>query len=141
MPIYLWLLPGLLLGIILIFLARRSARGERRFLAMGLVVAAILYIGFAAVGDANVRWLLRETLGAVFYGALAWLGLRYSVWWLVLGWATHPAWDIFLHLTGDGSTFTPPWYAVGCVSLDLLVAAYLAAQTLRQTNPGTDKWR
>ena len=128
MPIYLWLLPGLLLGTVFIILARSSARGERRFLAVGLVVAAIFYIGFAAVGDATVRWLLWETLGAVFYGALAWLGLRYCVWWLVLGWATHPAWDIFLHLTGAGSTFTPPWYAVGCVSFDLLVAAYLAAQ-------------
>lgn len=62
------------------------------------------------------------------YGALAGLGLRYSTWWLAIGWAMHSAWDAGLHLIGGGAAFTPEWYAVGCVSFDLLVAGYIAVR-------------
>ncbi len=134
MLITLWLLLGLLLGSAFIALARTTVRSERRFLAAGLVIAALIYVGFATASSAYVPWLALETLGVGFYGALAWLGLRYSPWWLALGWATHPAWDVGLHLVGDGSAFTPAWYSVACVSFDLLVAVYLAGQVWKRPN-------
>lgn len=128
MLIALWLLLGLLLGTAFLAFARTKQRGERRFLAVSLVVIALVYVGIATVGGASAVWFSLELLGAVFYGVLAWAGLRYSLWWLALGWATHPAWDIFLHFFGDGSEFTPAWFAIGCVSFDLLVATYLVVR-------------
>jgi hypothetical protein len=110
-------------------------RQERAALSSGgPLIAALIYVGFATASSAYVPWLVLETLGVGFYGALAWLGLRYSPWWLALGWATHPAWDVGLHLVGDGSAFTPAWYSVACVSFDLLVAVYLAAQVWKRPN-------
>ncbi|TKB43139.1 DUF6010 family protein [Thalassotalea mangrovi] len=45
--------------------------------------------------------------------------------WLALGWLLHPVWDIGLHLQGPGWHIVPPWYAVACVSFDILVAIYI----------------
>lgn len=87
----LWLLLGLLLGAVFIAVARTKGGSERRFLAVGLVIASLVYVGFAATDGAHVPWVVWETFGTGFYGALAWLGLRYSPWWLVSGWAAHPA--------------------------------------------------
>ena len=128
MYIALWLLLGFLLGLAYLALARRSADGEARVLATGLVVAALIYVGLATVSDAYVPWLGLELIGVALYDALAGLGLRYSLWWLVVGWAVHTAWDVGLHLIGGGAAFTPAWYAVGCVSFDLMVAGYIAVR-------------
>jgi hypothetical protein len=120
--IVLWLLLGLILGGAFIAFARGQEERERRVLALGLVVAAVIYVGFAlAAGETG--WLALETLGVALYGALAWLGLRRSALWLAAGWALHPLWDVGLHLVGAGSAFAPAWYAVLCISFDVLVAA------------------
>ena len=128
MYIALWLLLGLVLAVAFLALARRRADGEARMLATGLVVAALIYVGLATVNGAFVPWLGWEVIGVAIYGALAGLGLRYSPWWLVIGWAVHSTWDAGLHLIGGGAAFTPEWYAVGCVSFDLLVAGYIAVR-------------
>ena len=134
MLIALWLLLGLLLGTAFLVFARTKQRGERRFLAVSLVVVALVYVGFATAGGASAVWLGLELLSAVFYGALAWAGLRSSLWWLAVGWMAHPAWDVVLHYFGNGSEFTPAWFAIGCVSFDFLVAAYLAVQAWERPN-------
>ncbi len=120
-----WLLLGLFLGAVFIAFARALDRAEIRVLASGLLVAALIYIGFAAVGGAGLAWLLIEVAGAVVYGALAWLGTRRSHLWLAVGWGLHPAWDAGLHLLGAGAPFTPTWYAVACISFDVAVAVYV----------------
>jgi hypothetical protein len=128
-----WLLLGLVLGAALIVLAR--ATGERRTFAYGLVVAALIYVGFAVFGGAGVRWLALETLGVGLYSALAALGLYRTSWWLAVGWLVHPAWDAGLHLLGGGSEFAPQWYAVACISFDVLVAGYIAVRAWRRSGP------
>src|ERR687890_2184936 len=105
----LWLLIGVFLGVLYVVLARTL--GERLYFAIALVFAALIYVAFAAFGGAGWWWLGVEVLGVVLYGVLAGLGLHYSRWWLALGWAAHPAWDVALHLYGSGSAFTPAWYA------------------------------
>lgn len=132
MYIAFWLLLGFVLGVAFLALARRSADNEARVLAAGLVIAALIYVGLATVSGAYVPWLGGELIGVALYGALAGLGLRYSPWWLVVGWAAHPAWDVGLHLIGGGAAFTPAWFAVGCVSFDLLVAGYIAVRAWAQ---------
>ena len=118
-----WFLLGLILGISFVAIARTL--GKRRIFATGLVVAAVIYVAFAAFGGASWAWIGLEVLGVGLYGALAVLGLRYSRWWLALGWAAHPAWDVALHIFGSGDAFSPAWYPVVCISFDLVVAAYI----------------
>ena len=129
-----WLLLGLILGTALIYLARhRGVQREQRLLANALIVAAIIYVGFALVwGDSS--WLLIELAGVPAYGLFYWLAYRQSFYWLALGWSAHPAWDIFLHLTGPGHDVAPAWYATACISFDFLLAAYIVASANRWQN-------
>jgi hypothetical protein len=124
----LWFLSGIVLGVVFIAIAR--ALGERLIISVGLAVAASIYIVFAAFG-AGWSWIGIEALGVVLYGIFAVLGVRYSPWWLVAGWAAHPIWDVGLHLIGGGSEFSPAGYAIQCIGLDLVVAAYVAYQYWR----------
>lgn len=124
----LYLLLGALGGAVYIdYARRRGRRREPRVFAVGLVVAALIYVGFAVVA-LEWGWLLVEAAGLVAYTAFAVLGLRLSPWWLALGWAAHPAWDVFLHLTGPAPGIAPAWYAVACISFDILVAGYIAVR-------------
>lgn len=119
------LILGLVLGLVYVAYARRRGRAELVALAVGLVGAALIYLVFAALGGASLAWLAVEVVGIGIYGALAWLGLRRSPLWLAAGWAAHPLWDVFGHLLGGGAAFTPRWYALACISFDLVVGAYV----------------
>ncbi|NMG10261.1 DUF6010 family protein [Brasilonema sp. UFV-L1] len=134
MIIVCWILFGLVGAIAFLALAQIQPNQESRTLAVGLVVAALIYIGFAMGGGASQLWIAIEVAGVGVYGLLAVLGLRYSKWWLMLGWMTHPLWDIKLHMANIGATFTPHWYAIACVSFDLLIAAYIAGMQLKIFN-------
>ncbi len=120
-----WFVLGLVLGGIFIVVARRlGVPGERRLLVVGLVVAALIYVGFA-VAWAGQAWIAAELGGVVVFAGLAVLGLKRSPMSLAIGWALHPVWDAGLHLVGEGAAFAPAWYVVACISFDLLVAAYV----------------
>lgn len=118
------ILAGAVLGGLFVLVARRrSTSGEVQLLAVGLVVAALIYVGFALDG-ADRRWLAIEAAGVAVFGGLAWLGLRASPWWLTLGWVTHVAWDIGLHLD-RAQGVVGAWYPLLCVGFDLVVAGFL----------------
>ncbi len=129
-----WILLGFIGAIAFLALIRVRPKHESLALAVGLVVAALIYVSFAASGDASQPWIAVEVAGIGIYGGLAALGLRYSNWWLMLGWMVHPLWDIGLHLVGEGAAFTPAWYTTTCASFDLLVAAYIAGVQLGRFN-------
>ncbi len=95
--------------------------------AGGLLVAALIYVGFAVVGGAGSAWIGIEVAGVFFYGVFAWLGLKYSPYWLAAGWALHIIWDVWLHQTHAGHLYTPDWYPPLCLGFDLAVAAILVA--------------
>ncbi|HET6975133.1 MAG TPA: DUF6010 family protein [Pyrinomonadaceae bacterium] len=117
------LVVGFFLGVGFLALIRRSGSyaREKRSIAIGLVVAALIYVGFG-IFSGSLRWLLIELAGVPIYAVFAWLGVRRSGWFLAAGWALHPLWDAGLH---DYSTqFVPDWYIAGCIGFDLLVAAY-----------------
>ncbi len=125
----LWLLLGAVGAYLLLAYSRRRRGAEIRILATALVVAAVIYLGFALLWG-SAAWIGVETLGIVAYGLPAWLGLRAKGAvagrrWLALGWGLHPLWDLTLHLWGPGRHVVPDWYAVACLSFDLIVAAYL----------------
>lgn len=101
----------------------RAPTGEVRVLAVGLAVAALIYVGFAAAGAAQGRWVLVESAGLAAFAVLAWLGVRRSPMWVVAGWLLHVAWDVGLHRAGQ-TPFVPSWYPPLCVGFDLVVALW-----------------
>jgi hypothetical protein len=125
-------LLGIVLSLALVGLARRySPRRERLVYAVGLVITALVYVGFGVAGGASAQWLVLESLGVLLYGAAAWGGLRGWPWLLAMGWAAHVAWDVLLHLSGAGAEYTPHWYPWSCVSFDLVVAGAVLASSRR----------
>ena len=121
---------GIALAIGFILLVRRSPSytRERRSYAIGLVVAALIYLGFGLFSG-SLQWLLIELAGVPIYAVFAWLGLKRSGWFLAAGWALHPLWDAGLH---DYSTqFVPHWYINGCIGFDLLVAGYIGFREVK----------
>ncbi|MCB0128820.1 MAG: hypothetical protein KDE58_41425 [Caldilineaceae bacterium] len=120
-----WLLLGILLAVLFVWVARR--RGPQReptFLALGLIVAAIIYVGFALIWG-NTQWVATEVGGLLLYTLFVWLAQRHSLIWLAVGWAVHPLWDFGLHWLGQGHTVAPEWYVFACLSFDVVVAGYM----------------
>jgi hypothetical protein len=117
------ILAGALLGALFATAARRlGGDGELRVFALGLAVAALIYVGLALPGAAG-RWLVVETAGVAIFGGIAWLGLR-RPGWLALGWTAHVVWDVALHLE-RAQPVVGAWYPLACIGFDLIVAGYL----------------
>lgn len=132
----LWIVIGVALAALFVAFARAGGpRRERRILGIGLVIAALIYVGFALRGGAPGQWIAAELAGVAVFGAAAAVGVRSAGWVLALGWGAHVLWDLLLHRWGDGSTFTPAAYPWLCVGFDLLVAGYVAVMQLRGIGP------
>jgi hypothetical protein len=126
-------LLGIAFSLALVRMARtHPPEGERRVYAVGLVVAALLYVIFGVVGGAGARWLALESAGALIYGAAAWVGVRGRPSLLALGWAAHVAWDVPLHVSGAAAGYTPRWYPWLCVSFDFVIAGAVVASLRRR---------
>lgn len=119
-------LVGVLACLVFIFVLRLAGRQrEPRMYAVGLVFAAFVYVGFAALAGGGLSWLAVEIGGAAIFALVAFLGLRISVWFLALGWAAHVGWDVLLHKVQNVG-FVPEWYPVMCIGFDLFLAGYIA---------------
>ncbi len=118
------ILLGALLAAPFVLFARRR-RAEDRVYAAGLVVAALIYVGFALAAGAGTGALVTELIGVVLFAAVAWLGVRRAPLWLAAGWAAHVGWDLLLHPL-IGPAYAPAWYVRVCVGFDLAVAAWIA---------------
>jgi hypothetical protein len=124
------ILLGAVAAVPLILFAR-SRRAERVVYALGLLVAALIYVGFALAAAAGTGALLKELVGVAVFGAVAWVGRRRAVLWLAAGWAAHVGWDLLLHpLTAAG--YAPAWYVRACIGFDLVVAAWIALGSSRE---------
>ncbi len=120
-----WLAVGLIaVWPLLRFANGKSLRANHRLLGRGLVVAALVYVLFAAVWG-NAFWLSLEAAGVGVYGLFYWLSARYGLIWLATGWMLHPLWDGLLHLVGPGAHVAPGWYVIACISFDVAVAVYI----------------
>jgi hypothetical protein len=124
-------LRGAVVALPLVLFARARS-GEDRIYAQGLLVAALIYVGFVLAATAGLGALVIEFVGVAVFGAVAWLGLRRSVLWLAAGWAAHVGWDLLLHpLTASG--YAPAWYVRACIGFDLVVAAWIALRPDSET--------
>ena len=131
MQILIEIIGGVILATGFLLLARRSGSfaKEKRIYAIGLVVVALIYVGFGLFSD-SAGWKIIELMGVPAYSFFAWLGLKKSGWFLAIGWALHVFWDAGLH--GVATPFVPHWYIAGCIGFDLLVAAYIAVREIKK---------
>ncbi|MCB9745745.1 MAG: hypothetical protein H6741_12855 [Alphaproteobacteria bacterium] len=95
-------------------------RMERVAWALYLVLAALIYVGFALLGGASVGWIAVELGGVLLYGALAALGGARWPLFVGLGWLAHVGWDLALH-PGGHPGYVPGWYPPLCLGFDVLV--------------------
>jgi hypothetical protein len=122
------ILVGAVLGGLFVAFARARQAGTARVLALGLVVAALIYVALA-LGGKGREWLVIELAGVGLFGGLAWIGLRASLWWLAVGWVAHVAWDVGLHLD-RAQAVVGAWYPLLCVGFDLVVAGFVVSAAL-----------
>ncbi|WP_412070185.1 hypothetical protein [Rubrivirga sp. IMCC43871] len=124
-PALSWLALGAVLAAV--YLAggvRCTGRRARAWWAAGLLVAALLHVGFA-IGDGTGAVLL-QLVGVACAGGFARMGLAGRMGWLAAGWLLHPLWDLAL-----GGT-SPAWYVWLCLSFDLVVGATLYFRAVRR---------
>ena len=122
------LVIGIVSAFVFIAIARRGGMGwEKRIYAAGLVIAALIYVGFAIIGGASLEWNTIELVGLAIFTLVAALGLKVSTGFLAAGWAVHGLWDALLHLT-QHAAFVPDWYPVTCLGFDLILAVYIVAR-------------
>jgi len=128
--VFVWLLIGLLAAWgFACFACSRSPEIERRIMALGLIIAGLIYCLFA-IWFWQPYWLGIELLAIVVSLGLIYLSFRYSIYWLVFAWAIHPFWDLYIHLIGPANFYTPTWYPVFCLSFDLFVAVVIVRRQL-----------
>ena len=125
---------GAMLGGMFVLAAQTWSRSGRPVLAIGLVVAALIYLGLGLVAGGDSRRLQLEAGGVAIFGFLAWLGFRRSLWWLAAGWLAHVAWDVGLHLDRSPGV-VPAWYPLLCVGFDLVVVGYLLGRMNGRNDP------
>lgn len=122
-----WFVVGLLAAVPLLLYAQRiSQRATVKLLGWALVIAALVYVGFAMY-EGDVFWLEIEGLGVIAYSLFYWQAVQrppHALLWLAAGWLLHPLWDVGLHLAGPARHVVPDWYAVACLAFDLAVGVY-----------------
>ncbi len=130
MQTFIEIIIGIIFAIGFIFYAKsaKSYRGEKVSYAIGLGVAALIYVVFGFFSSAN-GWILTELVGLLIYLSFAVLGVRFSGWFLSFGWLLHVGWDIFIH--GSTLNFVPSWYPAVCLGFDILIAGYIFYRELR----------
>ncbi|HEX6926811.1 MAG TPA: DUF6010 family protein [Longimicrobiaceae bacterium] len=114
-----------------------TVRNPGRRHGTALLVAALIYVVFAVVGE-SVSGVAVELAGVAAFGAIAVAGIRRrSPALLAFGWAVHTLWDVLLHSSGPGFLYTPRGYAALCIGFDLVLAALIAKGWAGRTEPRT----
>jgi hypothetical protein len=124
------LIAGAINGVILCLIAFLLSRfaGDiygRALLVIFLFIALGAYVGFAVSALVSGLWVLAQVAHVIVLGAMGLLGLLGSPYWLAAAWALHVLWDYPLHYLGPGHAFAPGFWAISCVSFDLVVSLYI----------------
>ena len=118
------IIVGIVVAIASVFvIAKIYPKKDHAFWRSGLLIAALIYVIFALVGQ-SWSYLPIEVIGVLIYGAFVWFSKKYALWWLAVGWALHICWDVFLHSSGN-TPFVPSWYPGVCLGFDIVIAAYI----------------
>ena len=120
---------GLLVAIAFAVLVGRLPEEARlRLSAIGLAVAAGVYVVFAVVAEAG-EWVGIEIVVAITFSMIAFASAR-SPLLLGLAWALHTGWDV-VHMEALAGSVAPIWYPPFCIAFDVALSAYLIHAALR----------
>jgi hypothetical protein len=122
---------GAALGLGFVLGARALApRRQLAAWAIGLLAAALIYVGFAARAE-GARGLAPALAGVAVFGPVALVGLRGLPLVLALAWVSHVAFDVaFERALAPG--VAPTGYAALCAGFDLAVAGSIGWTALRR---------
>jgi len=119
------MLIGLLVGGLAGFGFNRfvGARPERarEYYILGLIVASMIYVVMAFLGDASDTAIIVEAVGVLVFGVFVLLSVTHHAWWLGIGWLLHPVWDLAFHAPLGPWAHAPEWYVAACLAFDVVV--------------------
>lgn len=97
---------------------------DRAFYPTLLVVIALYYILFAALGE-SAHALRLESIQLAIFASIAVVGFRSNLWWVVAGLAAHGIFDL-VHSTLVANPGVPAWWPGFCLAADGVLAVILA---------------
>jgi hypothetical protein len=120
---------GIALAPVIAFIGRAVGFDrDRAFYSTILIVIALYYVLFAAMGG-STRALIVESLLAMVFLAVAVIGFRLSPWIVVAGIGAHGIFDL-VHPYLVSNPGVPVWWPAFCMSIDVALAAIVAALML-----------
>ncbi len=108
---------------------------DRVFYPTMVIVVATYYILFAVMGHSTPA-LIRESVIAGAFLALAVAGFKKNLWLTVAALAGHGVFDFFHHLFIQNPG-VPPWWPGFCLSFDVLAGGFLAVLLMRRSGFST----
>ena len=102
---------------------------DRSFYPVVMVVVASYYDLFAVLGGSGEA-LAIEMLVSFLFIAVAVIGFKTNLWWVVGALVGHGAMDFF-HGDIIANPGVPAWWPMFCMSFDVVAGAYLAYLLLR----------
>lgn len=128
---------GIVLGIgIGIFSTVVGMDRDRALYPVALIVIASYYCLYAVLGGSNTALVNESILAAVFV-VIAAVGFRTNLWIVAAGIVGHGIMDIFHHSFIENPGL-PTWWPMFCMSIDIVLGAYLALMLWRKAIPVTD---
>ena len=107
---------------------RKGKEFLRGFFAGTLVIAALIYLAFAAAGwfagTAGSYAFALESAGVLAFSAVAYSGWRLRAYFLSAGWLAHILWDAAAHPAGL-SAYVPELYPGFCIGFDFVFGAFI----------------
>ncbi|HRH50371.1 MAG TPA: hypothetical protein PLP23_16560 [Panacibacter sp.] len=123
------LIIGLSLGFVSILFSRLLKQlDETIFYGLMLAVIGALYVGYTWT---DITSLIINCIQCFFFGALAYFGIRKSMYFMAVGFVLHGAFD-FVYSLFPLPDLRPPNYDVFCVSVDWVIGVYLFIIAHRQ---------
>ena len=101
---------------------------DRAFYPTILIVIALYYVLFAAMGGSTSA-LIVESLQVMVFLGIAVAGFRFSPWIAIAGIAAHGMFDL-VHPFLVSNPGVPAWWPAFCMSIDVALAAIVGAMML-----------
>jgi hypothetical protein len=115
---------GLILPLVIGVLATLSGLDrDRAFYPVVMIVIALLYVLYAAIGASTEALLVDGAIALVFI-AVAVAGFRTSLWLAAVALAAHGVMDLF-HASLVLNPGVPIWWPEFCGAYDVVAAGYL----------------
>lgn len=97
---------------------------DRAFYPTLMIVIAAYYVLFAVMGE-SIQALAIESAVSLVFLAVAILGFKRNLWWVVGAFFSHGIFDL-LHGHIVANPGVPVWWPMFCLTYDVAAAGYLA---------------